>query len=262
MADFENTYDVTNDRDVAFPRTLEIGITGGQQVFPPPTPSALTANNLLIFTGTLLVNLHGDSGNASRVLRGIVKLRLNRSLSKNETFLGSATVAALGSIHTDEEEVTFAVDDVETIVADDHELCLVAHMAIQGEAASLSRMAYQANVLVHDLRPELDSILVRPAGSGAAFSSSALVRSGDAWEYQINLSGPAPDGGMLILLSSDKPAEVPIAAATEVPQGTLSAVFSADRTSGSPTTAVITARDASPGRSTSRSATVNLFVLG
>jgi hypothetical protein len=262
MSDFDNTYDVANGRDVVFPRTLEIAIDGGQQVFPPVKPSALTGTAFLMFTGTLLVNLRGDPGDGRRVLRGVATLRLNRSLDKHETFLGSATVAALGSIHTDEEEVTFAVDDVETVVGDDNQLQLVAHMAIQGEAASLSRISYQANVLIHDSRPQLDSILVRPAGSGAAFAPSATVRSGDPWEFQINLTGPAPEGGMLILLSSSNQEQVPVRAATEIPQGVASAAFSADRTSGSRTTAVITATDGNPGRSTSRTADISLSVLG
>jgi hypothetical protein len=259
MGDFDNTYDVANGHDVVFPRTLELAIEGGRQVFPAPTPLPPSANSLLIFTGTLLVNLRGDSGDPRRVLRGTATLRLNRSLDKDETFVGSATVAALGSIHTDEEEVTFAVDDVETVVGDDRQLQLVAHMAIQGEAASLSRMSYQANVLVQDSQPRLDSILVRPAGSGAAFAPSTTVRSGDAWEFQIKLTGPAQDRPMPIQLASSNQDQVPVAPLTEIPVGSSSAAFLADRTSGGRTTAVITANDVR--RLVSRTATVTVAPL-
>jgi hypothetical protein len=71
------------------------------------------------------------------------------------------------------------------------------------------RIAYQANVLVEDTTPDLDSILVRPAGSSAAFDTTTQVEIGSAWEYQLTLTGPVVGPPISVTLDSDG-ANVPI----------------------------------------------------
>jgi hypothetical protein len=47
----------------------------------------------------------------------------------------------------------------------------------QGPDTLLSRIAYQANVLLKDLEPDLESILVKPDGFGV-FAPEAMIQSG------------------------------------------------------------------------------------
>jgi len=75
-----------------------------------------SGNRLIIFTGTAICGVAAD-GDGERSL-GVVRIRLNFPLSNTLHFIGSATVAALASVHGDDpEEALFAVDAAQTIVA-------------------------------------------------------------------------------------------------------------------------------------------------
>lgn len=237
MSDFDKTYNAAHPEDVtptsvkqngqATTEPLEVSITGPGE-----------ANRLLIFSGIarVLLDFADDDGH---IFRGLVRVRLNYRLHDSVKFISSSTSAALANIFNNTGEFfTFAVEDAATEpqAVDPNnpnsglELVLTAHLAVQGEKTGISGMSYQAHVLVRDTNPELESILVRPTGGGIAFSPSTSVRAGEAWEYQINLTGPVVRPTELILLSSSDPSNIPISAATQLQQGSVSAAFAAPRT--------------------------------
>jgi hypothetical protein len=92
------------------------------------------------------------------------------------------------------------------------ELYLIIHTAIGNEDATINRIAYQANVLIKDETPDLDSLLVRALPIDS-FAPRTLVFPGHDWEFQITLTGPVIDpGGLTVQVQSDIN-EVPIATA-------------------------------------------------
>jgi hypothetical protein len=252
--------DVAKDGDVAIPRTLDVGILEGHQVFPAgqDTPSA---NRLLIFTGTALLDKSGDSDNISR---GVLRVRLRFPLSKTVNFVGSASVAALATGSGNEDNILLGADQALTVPdptdggslpanglpAD--ELYLIVDVAIASQAAIIQRIAYQANVLIYDTTPDLDSLLVR-AYSTLQFSDYTQVQPGHDWEFQITLTGPALDpGGFTVLMGSDK-SEVPVQRSVTLTPGQSRAVFRAPATDPyARVAAVITAT----GTRTTKTATV------
>src|SRR5262249_31900370 len=208
---------VAKDSDVAIPRTLDVGILDGQQVFPPgqDTPSA---NRLLIFTGTALLDKSGDSDDVSR---GVLRVRLQFPLSKTVNFIGSASVAALATGSGNDANILLGADQAVTVSdptdggslpangLPGNELYLIVDVAIASQDATIQRIAYQANVLIQDTTPDLDSLLVR-AYSTEQFSDYTRVQPGNDWEFQIALTGPALDPvGFTVLMGSDK-SEVPV----------------------------------------------------
>jgi len=233
--DFIVDLDTTNDTQVASPRTLDIGIEDGVQAFPKPGTNE-SANRLMIFTGTAICSIAAD-GDGERSL-GVVRIRLNFPISNTLHFVGSATVAALASVHGDDpEEALFAVDAAQTIVGPSdggtipdkglpaNDLYVILDAATMGADTNLNRLAYQANVLLNDIEPDLKSILVRPSGTAIAFAPETTIPTGSQWDFQVNLTGPVIDATFLILLQSSNPSAAPVAAATQLNQGDTSGAF-------------------------------------
>jgi hypothetical protein len=193
------------------------------------------ANRLLIFTGSANVNRESDNDD-DLVRRGTVRLKLNFPLSSAITFVDAATNASLGSIfNRDDDDTTYAIDCVSPQPENtdpnnpqQSELVLTAAVAVQGgeNDAGINRMAYQANVLLRDTEPELQSVLVRQAGVGN-FVPEVLLFSGDKWEYLFTLTGPVPVGQFFtVTLQSSDPQDAPIDilhVINEVPAGQISA---------------------------------------
>ena len=195
-----------------------------------------SGNRLIIFTGTAICGVAAD-GDGERSL-GVVRIRLNFPLSNTLHFIGSATVAALASVHGDDpEEALFAVDAAQTVVGPSdggsipdnglpaNDLYVILDAATLGADTNLNRLAYQANVLLNDVEPDLKSILVRPSGTGAAFAPEATIDNASKWDFQITLTGPVIDATFLILLQSSDPSHAPVAAATQLNQGDTSGAF-------------------------------------
>ncbi len=193
------------------------------------------ANRLLIFTGSANVNRKSDNDD-DLVRRGAVRIKLNFPLSSAVTFIDAATNASLGSIfNRDDDDTTYAVDCVSTQaentdpkIPQQKELVLTAAIAIQGgeNDAGISRMAYQANVLLQDTEPALESLLVRRAGLGG-FLPEADLLSGEKWEYLFTLTGPVPAGEVFpVTLQTGDPEAAPIDplhVINQIPSGAVSA---------------------------------------
>jgi hypothetical protein len=225
QTDFFSDLAAGNSDQVAEGRTLEVGIEDGVQTFPPPTTSE-TANRLLIFTGTAICDILADGD--GELSRGVVRIRLGFPLPKAVRFVGSATVAALASVHgNDDEDSVFAVDAAKTTAGPtdggtldpkglpEGELYVIIDAATQGGETRLGRIAYQANVLVRDLEPELESLLVKPDGVGVPYAAETTISTGSKWDFQVTLTGPVVDPTFLILLQSSDPA-APVAAAIQL----------------------------------------------
>ena len=208
--DFEINLDAAKPSDVDNATHIEASIDGPN------------ANLLIIFTGIAIVNRESDNDD-DLVRRGIVRVKLDFPLSPSVQFVDSATNAGLAAIfNRDDDDTTYAVDCVSTQAENtdpgnpqQRELVLTAAIALQGgeNDAGISRMAYQANVLVLDIEPDLESILVREAGSGIQFAKEALVGTGRTWEYLLTLTGPAPGGPndkFTVTLQTSDPQTAPI----------------------------------------------------
>jgi hypothetical protein len=248
FTDFVIDRDVLDSNHIFFPRTLSVGIQSGRLVFPAirPENNPGEANRLLIFTGTVAAELRGDH----RIKQGVIRIQLHNPLPTGVKFIGSATVAGLAALHTDDDQVLFGVNAAETVLGPNpdgslpdglphDDLYVIIDVSVQSEDAHLDRISYQANVLVRDTNPELESILVRPHGSLSGFQPIATVGSGEAWDYQITLTGPVLRPTELILLSSSNPAQIPIGppavnnlGAVELRTNQVSAVFTAPHTRG------------------------------
>jgi hypothetical protein len=233
--DFLQDRDAGDTSQVAESRILDVGIEGGVQTSPQPATSE-TANRLMIFTGTAICEIVADGD--GELSRGVVRVRLNFPLSQSLHFIGSATVAALASVRGSEEAgALFAVDTAETVVGPtdggslagnglpENDLYVIMDAATMGADTLLGRIAYQANVLVKDLEPDLDSLLLRVEGSSVAFAPEITIPSGQKWDYQVTLTGPVIDLTFLILLKSSDPTAAPIAAATQLSTGQTSGTF-------------------------------------
>jgi hypothetical protein len=218
--DFLIDLNTNEDTEVAFARTLDIGIVDGVQASPEQDNPGDVANRLFVFTGTTIFTLNGPSDDFSR---GIVRVRLNFPLTPSLKYVGSASCAALASIHGgDEEDAVFASDGVEARVGPDggiqlppnglpsNELYLLIDTAIFGEESVLSRISYQANVLVLDTAPDVDRVLVRETGLGD-FVQHALVSLGKQWDIEVVLTAPNPGPDPLeYFVSTSDPTNVPI----------------------------------------------------
>jgi hypothetical protein len=204
--DFVIDLDVNDPQQVASPRTVNIGIKDGLQAFPPDDRTK-GANRLLIFTGTGLCGAGADPD--GDLTQGVVRVRLRFPLPQTVIFKAAATLAGLASLHgeSEQDDLTFAADAAVTVTdptdaqslanpnqLPDKELYLIIDVAVQGGGSVLNRIAYQANVLVQDTEPDLDSILVRRAGGGTFQPSADFTLSGGEvfWDFQLRLTGPAP----------------------------------------------------------------------
>jgi hypothetical protein len=256
--------DVAKDSDVAIPRTLDVGVLDGHQVFPPGQNGSPGANRLLIFTGTVLLDKSGDSDDVSR---GVLRVRLRFPLSRTVNFVGSASVAALATGSGNDANILLGADQAVTVPDPTdggtvppsglpaNELYLIVDVAIASQDATIQRIAYQANVLIQDTTPDLDSLLVR-AYPTDQFSDYAHVQPGDDWEFQITLTGPALDpGGFTVLMGSDSERDVPVQRSVALTPGQSSAVFRAPATADHADTVAVAAITA-VGTRTTKTATV------
>jgi hypothetical protein len=172
---------------VTSPAALNIGIADGVQV---DNFNTIGANRLLVFTGIAVNSIF--VGHDDNVARGVVRVRLQFPVPKSMIFKASATLAALAGLHGEgDEDLTFSADSAVTVTdptdggtlpqpsqpLPNNELYAIIDVAYQGDGSRLTRVSYQANVLVQDLEPDIDSILVRPAGNGA-FAPSASITVG------------------------------------------------------------------------------------
>jgi hypothetical protein len=117
--------------------------------------SAPVANVLLICTGTAIFSFFGsgaDTNNEDLVFRIPDESKKAIDLTKvvenkpGVTFVSEATVASLTSFTGTDNDGPFAVDSVEVTREGDN-LQLTAKLAV-GHDSTLSRMAYQANILL------------------------------------------------------------------------------------------------------------------
>jgi hypothetical protein len=232
--DFFKDLDASKPTEVAEAQALDVGIEDGLQTSPPPSTTD-SANRLLVFTGTAVCEVPADGD--GELSRGVVRVKLNSPLPASQQFVGSASVAGLASVHgSDDTDAVFAADAVKTVHGPtdggtlpgnglpEDDLYVIIDAATQGPETLLSRIAYQANVLVKDTEPDLVSILVKPEGFGV-FAPEADIASGANWDFQINLSGPVLDPTFLVLLQSSDPNAAPVAAATQLTTGQTSASF-------------------------------------
>jgi hypothetical protein len=229
-------FDVNAPGQVDFPRTLNIGIKDGLQVFPADD-NTKGANRLLIFTGTTVNNIL--VGHDDNLYQGVFRVRLGFPLSNSVILKASATVAALASLHGEgaQEDTTFSADAAVTVEdptdggtvnqptppsppLPSNELYVIIDAAIQGDGSRLPRISYQANVLVQDTEPDLDSILVR--GTGGVFGPVAFnLARGFTWEYQLTLTGAVLQGDppFNIPVRSDDKLNVPVNPAPAISSG-------------------------------------------
>jgi hypothetical protein len=151
-------------------------------------------------------------------------------------FIGSATVAAIASIHgEDDEDSSFGVDSAQTIVGStdngtigppsdgtslpDGELYLIIDAGVIGADAVLNKIAYQANVLVRDTNPDLESILVGTDGFfGPVYTAT---KTGVVWDYQLRFTGPIVRDFEAVVVSSSNPSRFPMASGPGLAQSTL-----------------------------------------
>jgi hypothetical protein len=170
------------------------------------------ANRLVIFTGTALVNVVSDNDDDD-IKRGVARVRLDYPLTKTVHFIQSATNASLASIfNKDDDDQLYAVDCVQTDPEDidpaqpqlGQELVVKAALAIEGGDGDtgIARMAYQANVLLQVVEPELDSILVAADDPAPVYQPSALLDVGNQWLGRVTLTGPA-EADLVVELLSD-----------------------------------------------------------
>lgn len=153
--------------------------------------------------------------------RGEVRVRLRYPLHESVKFISSATTAALAGIfNADDEATTFGIEKVsteprptdESNLQSPKELVLTAALAVQGGDTGISSMAYQANVLLQDSRPDVDRVGVKASGPGASvFTSSASVAPGKQWDIDVVLTGPNPGPAPFpYTVSTSNPVSVPI----------------------------------------------------
>lgn len=238
--DFLVDVDVKAPGEVNSPSTLSVDIKDGMQI---NNLNTIGANRLLIFTGTAVNrDLIGHDDNLAR---GVFRVRLRFPVPQSVLFKASATLAALSSVHGDsDEDLTFAADaavtvtdptDGRTLPANglpDHELYAIIDTAYQGNGSRLTCISYQANVLVQDTEPDLESILLRFAGSGPFVPSLNITVDGVHpvfWDFQLSLTGPVPQDPQhptfnVVVESSDL-VNVPTAFLATISEGNASAIF-------------------------------------
>lgn len=103
--------------------------------------------------------------------------------------------------------------------------------AENGARPGISRIAYQANVLVQDTNPDLDSILVSPPGEGNFQPSVVVLVDGSQpsfFDLQIALTGAVPQNKppFGVVVESDDLTNVPLAQLITVAPQTSSTIQS------------------------------------
>jgi hypothetical protein len=214
--DFLEDLDVGDSTKVAETRSLVIAIADGVQAMPSP-PTAERGNRLLVFTGTAIPELLADGDGDLAI--GVVRVRLGFPLKGVIHYVGSASWAALASLHSGDRDCTWAADSVKVVsdptdagtLGNDQglpgdELYLLIDAAMQGTGGTvLSRISYQANVLVLDTEPDVASVLVRKAGSSDPFGPDITLFRGEEWEYLVTLTAPLNVDSDFVILSSNRP---------------------------------------------------------
>jgi hypothetical protein len=247
--------DVANPQQVATPRALDMGILDGIQASPglddAGNPTTSGANRLLIFTGTALCNFSSQEDRVRR--KGVVRIRLQFPLPGNLLFKGTATVASLASVHGNDEASSFFGANAARIVTDPtdptnpnplpqlspalpaNELYLLVDVATEGTEngarPGISRVAYQANVLVQDTNPDLDSILVSTPGEGNFQPSVIVLVDGSQpsfFDLQVRLTAAVPQSESFfgVVVESDDLTNVPLAQLIAVAPQTSSTIQS------------------------------------
>ncbi len=136
--------DANNPDQVKEGKMLKLGIKGPGD-----------ANRLLIFTGTAVTNFSGPAEAVGGVSTGVLTVRLLDAANSPKQFIRSATFASLaaeGSGAGDggpNDEWFFDVTEVATVKDFDGSLALKATVGT-GIDSILLRVAYQANVLIHE----------------------------------------------------------------------------------------------------------------
>jgi hypothetical protein len=108
-----------------------------------------------------------------------------------------------------------------------------------------------------DIGPDLDSILVRPSGTSIQFSPEATLNTGDKWDFQVNLTGPAVDPTFLISLKSSDPNDAPVAAATQLKKGDTSGTILGGKATN-PSSGVIDVTISATGKRMTKTATLHI----
>jgi len=238
--------DVAEATQVAVARTLDAGIVDALQIFPgiddAGNPTSAGANRLLIFSGTALCDFSSQIDNILR--RGVVRVRLRFPLPGNLLFKGSATVVALSSIHGNDEQPSTFRSNAARVVTDPTDpanpnplpqpagqnlpggelyllIDVVARGAENGARPGISSIAYQANVLVQDTEPDLDSISFSLPGQGNFVRSLSLLVNGvdlTLFDMKVALSGPvaANASPFAVVVESDDLQNVGIAQAVVI----------------------------------------------
>jgi len=138
--------DANNPNDVKEGRLLKVPIQGPGN-----------ANRLLIFTGTAVTNFAGpaESQGEGAISTGLLTITLLDAAHAPQDFIRSATFASIAAETSgpgDEgpnDECYFDVTEVSTVKDFDGSLALKAILRT-GIDSVLLRVAYQANVLIHE----------------------------------------------------------------------------------------------------------------
>ena len=137
--------DPNNPDQVKEGRMLKLGIKGPGD-----------ANRLLIFTGTAVTNFSGPrEGGVDAVSTGVLTVRLLDAANSPKQFIRSATFASVAAESSGagdggpNDEWFFDVTEVATVKDFDGSLALKATVGT-GIDSILLRVAYQANVLIHE----------------------------------------------------------------------------------------------------------------
>lgn len=276
--DFLLDLDVTAPGEVDTASALNIGINQGEQIFPSTGATDPQANRLLVFAGTAVTG--SLVGHDSNLARGVVRVRLQFSLPNTLIFKSAGTVAALASLHGegDEDDWTFAVLAVNTVTDPSdggslpnpqglptNELYVLIDAAYQGDGTQLARLSYQANVLVQDTEPDLDSLLLSAAGQGNFVSQLPISVTGGSgfqlYDLQVTLTGTVPQTNgpaFVVNLQSDHLQDVPLAQLLVIDQGRFSAILQNDLVFNTAPDETVTLTATNPNTNTTRSATITI----
>jgi hypothetical protein len=113
------------------------------------------ANRLLIFTGTAVTNFKGPDESIGGTRTALLTVTLLDATQAPQEFIRSATFATIAAESSGagdpsaNDEWFFDVSDVETVKDFDGSLALKATLST-GIDSILLRVAYQANVLIHE----------------------------------------------------------------------------------------------------------------
>jgi len=134
-----------------------------------------------------------------------------------------------------------------------------------GHGAIVNRIGYQANVLVQDTEPDLDSILLSLAGQGEFLPELTVSVTGGSgfilFDLKVTLTGPVPQGNnpfFGVVLESDHLQDVPVAQLLVVNQGDFSALLQNNIIFNTAPNETVTITATNPKTNTTRTATINI----